>query len=139
MVTIRRVWNRIVKRRYTRALEAEVARLRVENRALLNSILGIAGIPPIVVSSLDTAADSALDARSEEAEGVPATARRSAASSESKVRAYSTALRKQTVGAPTAVRHRSWQQVNRMLEFDAMRKREREQGSIEPLRAANQG
>lgn len=139
MVTIRRVWNRIVKRRYTRALEAEVTRLRVENRALLNSILGIAGIPPIVVSSLDTEADSAVDARSKEAEGVPVTARRSAASSESKVRACSTALRKHRVGVPTAVRHRSWQQVNRMLEFDAKRRREREQGSIESPRAANQG
>ena len=32
---------------YTRALEEEVARLRVENRALINSILGVAGIPPM--------------------------------------------------------------------------------------------
>ena len=33
--------------RYTRSLEDEVARLRAENRALVNSILGVAGIPPI--------------------------------------------------------------------------------------------
>lgn len=34
---------------YTRALEEEVARLRAENRALVNSILGAAGISPIRV------------------------------------------------------------------------------------------
>src|SRR6202451_259789 len=43
------LWRRITATRYTRALEAEVARLRAENRALLNSILGIAGVPPITV------------------------------------------------------------------------------------------
>ena len=43
-----------VRSRYVRELEAEVAReraeierLRVENRALLNSVLGTAGVPPI--------------------------------------------------------------------------------------------
>lgn len=36
-----------VRTRYTRALEEEVARLRAENRALVNSILGVAGIPPM--------------------------------------------------------------------------------------------
>ncbi|MHB8526704.1 MAG: hypothetical protein ACYDD2_11175 [Candidatus Acidiferrales bacterium] len=35
------------RNRYTRALEDEVARLRAENHALVNSILGVAGIPPI--------------------------------------------------------------------------------------------
>ncbi|HVA17020.1 MAG TPA: hypothetical protein VMV59_04825 [Candidatus Dormibacteraeota bacterium] len=44
--------NRIAERlrirtRYTRSLEDEVARLRAENRALVNSILGVAGIPPM--------------------------------------------------------------------------------------------
>lgn len=32
---------------YIRALEEESARLRAENRALLNSLLGTAGIPPL--------------------------------------------------------------------------------------------
>src|ERR1700722_9321734 len=44
-----KMWRQITVTRYTRALEAEVARLRAENRALLNSILGIAGVPPITV------------------------------------------------------------------------------------------
>jgi hypothetical protein len=33
--------------RYVRVLEDEVARLRAENRALLNSLLGTVGVPPL--------------------------------------------------------------------------------------------
>ena len=33
--------------RYVRMLEEEVARLRGENRALVNSLLGTAGFPPL--------------------------------------------------------------------------------------------
>ena len=33
--------------RYVRLLEGEVARLRMENRALMNSLLGTAGFPPV--------------------------------------------------------------------------------------------
>jgi hypothetical protein len=35
---------------YRRALEEEVTRLRAQNRALVNSILGVAGIPPMRVA-----------------------------------------------------------------------------------------
>ncbi|MFZ0038012.1 MAG: hypothetical protein WAK91_11350 [Candidatus Acidiferrales bacterium] len=47
--TLREIWSRLTTSRYTAALTAENARLRAENRALLNSILGIAGIPPLRV------------------------------------------------------------------------------------------
>jgi len=33
--------------RYVGMLEGEVARLRMENRALMNSLLGTAGFPPV--------------------------------------------------------------------------------------------
>ena len=36
-----------LRSRYVRMLEAEVARLRGENRALVNSLLGTAGFPPV--------------------------------------------------------------------------------------------
>ena len=49
--------------RRTHALEAQIAplhaeidRLRAENRALLNSVLGIAGIPPVIVADPPSAA-----------------------------------------------------------------------------------
>ena len=38
---------RNARSRYVRLLEEEVARLRAENRALVNSLLGTAGFPPI--------------------------------------------------------------------------------------------
>ena len=38
---------RLTTTRYTRALEDELIRLRAENRALINSVLGIAGIAPL--------------------------------------------------------------------------------------------
>jgi hypothetical protein len=78
--SVREIWRHITSTRRTRALESElarhgaeltrqrgendqqraiiasqqneIARLRAENRALLNSILGIAGIPPILQEGL---------------------------------------------------------------------------------------
>ena len=37
----------VLRSRYVRLLEGEVARLRGENRALTNSLLGTAGFPPV--------------------------------------------------------------------------------------------
>ncbi len=39
--------KRFFKTRYVGLLEEEVDRLRAENRALLNSLLGTAGFPPV--------------------------------------------------------------------------------------------
>jgi hypothetical protein len=39
--------DRLLKTRYVGLLEGEVARLRAENRALTNSLLGTAGFPPV--------------------------------------------------------------------------------------------
>jgi hypothetical protein len=44
------VWDWVSRRlrsRYVRMLEDEVGRLRGENRALVNSLLGTAGFPPV--------------------------------------------------------------------------------------------
>jgi hypothetical protein len=38
---------RHARSRYVRMLEEEVGRLRAENRALVNSLLGTAGFPPV--------------------------------------------------------------------------------------------
>jgi hypothetical protein len=39
--------QRLLQGRYVGLLEAEIARLRAENRALTNSLLGTAGFPPV--------------------------------------------------------------------------------------------
>jgi hypothetical protein len=39
--------KKLLRPRYVLLLEEEVARLRGENRALLNSLLGTAGFPPV--------------------------------------------------------------------------------------------
>lgn len=39
--------RRALRSRYVLLLEAEVERLRAENRALVNSLLGTAGFPPL--------------------------------------------------------------------------------------------
>lgn len=39
--------KQLLKTRYVLILEGEVQRLRAENRALMNSLLGTAGFPPV--------------------------------------------------------------------------------------------
>jgi hypothetical protein len=39
--------HKFLQTRYVGLLEAEVLRLRAENRALMNSLLGTAGFPPV--------------------------------------------------------------------------------------------
>ena len=39
--------HKLLQTRYVGMLEAEVLRLRAENRALMNSLLGTAGFPPV--------------------------------------------------------------------------------------------
>jgi hypothetical protein len=39
--------HKVLRTKYVVLLEEEVARLRAENRALLNSLLGTAGFPPV--------------------------------------------------------------------------------------------
>ena len=39
--------HKFLQTRYVGLLEAEVTRLRAENRALMNSLLGTAGFPPV--------------------------------------------------------------------------------------------
>ena len=44
---MREFFQRWLRGRYVALLEEEVARLRLENRALTNSLLGTAGFPPV--------------------------------------------------------------------------------------------
>ena len=44
---VKEFFERLLRTRYVGLLEGEVARLRAENRALTNSLLGTAGFPPV--------------------------------------------------------------------------------------------
>jgi hypothetical protein len=159
---IHQLWRRITTTRYARSLEAElareraanakqgieIARLRAENRALLNSILGIAGIPPLP-ASLDYLAVCNAGVPPEQlpfsGTGTPACAPLDDARHDA---AHSTPVRDdgavctagvspaplpsvgQTKTSPTRsashvaapMRRRSWPQIHRLLEFEFAQK-----------------
>jgi hypothetical protein len=105
----RELREKFTKTRYTQALEAEVARLRAENRAMLNSILGIAGVPPIPAQESEVAAVREATGAGTVPEGAQPPRRAVAGSSP-----------RSTGGqVPTPLRRRSWHQINRMLEFQS--------------------
>jgi hypothetical protein len=131
-MSMHQFWNRIVASRYTRSLEAEVGRLRAENRALLNSILGIAGIPPIVVTLEESAEDVLAHSRSAGGKEIAGQIVGGNTSFRSRPRSDKSPTRGVAASLPPPVRHRSWQQVNRMLEFDSVRKRERDTSERPP-------
>jgi len=123
-MTLRELVNRATSTKYTRALEAEVGRLRGENRALLNSILGIAGVPPIVVADNDVSPMAGSKA---------VTAAGRVATSANAANASVRLKRVVPGGVPgsaadqkivTPMRRRSWHQIYRMLEINSARKKE---------------
>jgi hypothetical protein len=137
-MNIHDIWRRITATRYTRGLEAEVGRLRAENRALLNSILGIAGVPPITVA-LPADADVAQVFRPEdvlkpkglackEVSYINPSYRGTEASHadvplENSARGLKRVRNKVPGEGVTPMRRRSWHQIYRMLEIDSARKK----------------
>jgi hypothetical protein len=114
--------QRATSTKYVRALETDVARLRGENRALLNSILGIAGVPPIAATENTVSPVAGLQ---EPAGKFAATAGSVSAAVRSKPfgARTSTSTRADGKVAP-AMRRRSWHQIYRMLEINSVRKKE---------------
>jgi hypothetical protein len=109
------LWKKLTSTRYVGMLEAEVTRLRGENRALMNSILGIAGVPPL----------PAADVQDGTIHGVPSKPNYGGANDRS------LAPGKAQVAAP--MRRRSWQQINKALEFEYGRKKEPVDGVTLPV------
>lgn len=124
---MRKFWEKITSRRYVGALEAEVARLRMENRALLNSILGIAGVPPISVPNTNSDGPGFASRISADENGNAALQGRSG---------NGAGLGAQQL-AP--MRRRSWQQITRALEFESAKKKDvKGDGAAVTARAARQ-
>lgn len=102
------IWHWLVTSRYTRALEGEVLRLRAENRALVNSILGVAGVPPLKIDA--TASAGANGVLLSDGAG---TAVSNGKTERSAQRAASV---NPHVSGSAPIRRRSWQQIGRILE-----------------------
>lgn len=150
LMNIREIWQRTTATRYTRGLEAEVARLRAENRALLNSILGIAGVPPITVlpDSVSIGAPGAervADASAVQhkhrrtrqvftaADSAGTSTAQSARSSETPATTVPPSNGNvQGANVVMPMRRRSWHQIYRMLEIDSARKKPQEAVNIPP-------
>jgi hypothetical protein len=142
-VSVREIWRRITSTNYTRALESEIAHaraeivlLRAENRAPLNSILGIAGIPPIPQPTFTAPSPAAGhsgsptqysggdESLSTPTSSSPQTAAPSDSSSRQSETRNDSHLPTSSAGARLAapIRRRSWHQINRMLEIESARK-----------------
>ena len=156
MISIRRLWRSFASPRASDVelarLHDEIARLRAENRALLNSILGIAGLPagqagmnplpPVPLPNFTTQPATA-------GHSGPSTPQRAAdrplptttSSDPSSQAGPSTAVGREppqrqsetrndssiSADAPRMIhtpphRRRSWHQINRLLEFQSARK-----------------
>lgn len=124
--------------RRAQALESQILLLRAENRALLNSVLGIAGIPPIMVTDpavLPSAPGTPREVKAHFAQyanggsrnaGVPpATPPEASADKTSRQDAGATktahAHNDGRIVAP--MRRRSWHQIYRMLEWESSRRK----------------
>jgi hypothetical protein len=94
-------------------LRAEIERIRTENRALLNSILGIAGVPPLPATAADLATVEASRHADAPLPSPPAANRMRLAPH-----------------AAAPMRRRSWPQIHRQLEFESAQK---EKPAAEPL------
>lgn len=116
---------------YARTLEADLARvhaensrLRDENRALLNSIPGIAGIPPVYsISAEDPRSLLSFGAGPEApAFGAGLTNNKKHSSTGTSQTEPRTDPTKKDVRLAAPLRRRSWHQINRALEFQSARK-----------------
>jgi hypothetical protein len=128
----------ILKSQYTRGLEGEVARLRDENRALINSVLSVAGLPPLrleaEVAREKHRAEIEVKGRRDGAptgrqDGIAGGLERGGGAKSAQslgVGAVSEKSLAPTGGQGIVLpanphRRRSWQQVNRILEIEETR------------------
>lgn len=132
---------RIFTSRYTQSLEDEVIRLREENRALINSVLSVAGLPPlrleaeigrerhrteIAAKKRAPAADAERGARGTFGTIIPPARStkpvRPSVNLEETDPTPSPQLTEQGIMLPANPhRRRSWQQINRILEIEETR------------------
>lgn len=121
-----------LRARNTRALENEVARLRAENRALVNSILGIAGIPPMGVAAATCSATAMAPAGAtlrSPGRGKPRPYEGAVATQQINMAASEDADASHEVRDVAPLRRRSWQQIGRAMALADARAAQRERES----------
>jgi hypothetical protein len=144
-MSLHEMWRRLTTSRYTRALEAgverrdvelvreraEIRRLRAENRALLNSILGIAGIPPVIAGEEEWTAAAQEpflvpppNTEKDLGKAPAAPFAHAPATNQGIVREAGGKLRAPGAHLAAPLRKRSWQQINRALEFASAQKKQ---------------
>lgn len=131
-----------------RILETQILLLRAENRGLLNSVLGIAGVPPIIVDDppiafigRESGEPARYESEASSAVIVPQVTVDSVENNEEhrtnsvrSVNSNAAIPRKEPTQTRTAndpriippMRRRSWHQIYRKLEFESSRKKELE-------------
>lgn len=110
--------RQMFRSRYVRELENELSRLRAENRAMMNSLLGTVGVPPLQVpetrhDSRNTAPAAMHSRRALERRFV-----RPGADLQAEAHGEKEA---EEISLPP-IRRRSWQQIGRMLEIEEARR-----------------
>ena len=136
-----------MRTRCTRTLEEEIARLRAENRALVNSILGVAGLPPMRAAAPRSSNDETFVGATlgSPGRGKPRPRENRIAGRDDGSDAVGAALRRPPFVRRTSpneqcgpegrlyehksVRRRSWQQIGRALEIEDARAARRERES----------
>jgi len=146
---IREFLRRITTSRYARTLEdalaheraaaaqqrAEITRLRAENRALLNSILGIAGVPPLPATEVELASDfCTAGLRPAQLTSSFASANQTNSKTPAGGQRYKNPIANAAPHAAAPMRRRSWPQVNRRLEFESAQKEKPASDPLPPAR-----
>jgi hypothetical protein len=142
---LRKFFRRITTSRYACSLEdalaheratfaqqrAEIDRLRTENRALLNSILGIAGVPPLPATEADLASDfCTAGLRPAQLTSSFAPANQTNSKTPAGGQRYKNPIANAAPHVAAPMRRRSWPQIHRLLEFESAQK---EKPAADPL------
>jgi hypothetical protein len=118
--------RQMFRSRYVRELENEVWRLRGENRAMMNSLLGTVGVPPLQIPETRKESPATLHSRRllERRFANPGADPQAEVNHENDAEGISL----------PPIRRRSWQQIGRMLEIEEARRHREHAAQMAQLR-----
>jgi hypothetical protein len=110
--------RQMFRSRYVRELENELLRLRAENRAMMNSLLGTVGVPPLQIPEARKESRSAMPAALHSRRLLERRLANPGADPQAGARLEKEA---EDISLPP-IRRRSWQQIGRILEIEEARR-----------------